>query len=369
MKATFVVPFVNLTGGIRVILDYANWMHDAGHDVTCVYPTRPYRFQLTRAQHAFEYAKQAASAASVPWHDLRCRLRRVPHIDDAFVDDADIVVAAGWPTTYDVVRFRESRGRKVHIVFHHESGTGPERQIRGTYRLPFYRMAFSQFVRRSVARYGCAIADVVPNGVDTSRFFPCSDADPYSVLWLYHPDPRKGAADAIAALRRLKWRIPELRVTACGTVRPPHLPSWMSFAFHVSDDCLRRYYSSATVLLYPSRHEGFGLPPLEAMTCGCPSVTTAVGAIGEYATDRHDALVVAPGDVDAMVDRLEEVLDDAALRRRLSTAGLATAQRFALSRVAPLFADALERARTSPPRYQGVLQTKLAASLVSPEPL
>ena len=351
MKITFVLPFVNLTGGIRVMFDYANWLHDAGHEVTCVYPTWPYRFQLTRAQHAVEYEKQLSSAASVSWFDLRCALSRVPHIEDRFVDKADVVVAAGWPTTYDVARFHESRGQKVQIVFHHESGTGPERRIRATYRLPFYRIAFSQFVRNSVAQFGCTVSDVVPNGVDTSRFYKCEEVQPYSVFWLYHPDPRKGAADALGALRRLKWRIPELRVNVCGTVMPPQLPSWMSFAFYASDEALRRHYSSATALLYPSRYEGFGLPPLEAMACGCPSVTTAVGAVPEYAEDRRDALFVAPGDVDAMVDRLEELLDDRVLRDRLSTAGLRTAERFALSRVAPSFAAALERACAAVTHY------------------
>jgi len=96
------------------------------------------------------------------------------------------------------------------------------------------------------------------------------------------------------------------------------------------------------VLLYPSRYEGFGLPPLEAMACGCPSVTTDVGAVTEYASHGRDALIVRAGDVEAMADSLARVLEDSALRRRLSEEGLKTAQRWSLARVAPRFAAALE---------------------------
>jgi glycosyltransferase involved in cell wall biosynthesis len=348
MRITFVLPFVNLTGGIRVLLDYANWLHDAGHEITVVYPCWPYRFQLTREQQWNEFRKQVHSDVRVPWFDLRCRLLRQPLIRAIFLPKADLVVATAWPTAYDVARLPASRGKKLHIVMHHESGTGPERRIRATYSFPFYRIAFSRFVRDSIERqFGCDMREVVPNGVDTRLFFPDGTVDESSVLFLYHPDPRKGADDGIEALSRLRRRMPQVQVCVCGTVRPERLPPWMPFEFHPDDATLRRRYSTSTALLYPSRYEGFGLPPLEAMACGCPSVTTGVGAVPEFATDRHNALIVPIGDIDAMVDRLEEVLCDAALRRRLSAEGLRTAERFSLTRVAPLFGAALEKASGS----------------------
>jgi len=345
VRVTFVLPFVNLTGGIRVLLDYANWLHDAGHEVTVVYPTWPYRFQYTRQQQWTEFNKHRHQNGRVPWVDLRCRLLRVPTIRSIFLPRADLVIATAWPTVEDVRRLSASRGRKLHIAFHHESGTGPEDRIRAIYPLPFYRIAFSPAVRATLeGRFGCRVDAVVPNGVDTALFFPDGPVEEKSVLFLYHPDPRKGATDGIEALSRLRERVPDVRIRVVGTVRPERLPDWMSFEFHPDDATLRRRYSGASALLYPSLDEGFGLPPLEAMACGCPPVTTPVGAVPEFAANRRNALIAPVGDIDGMVDALQEVMHDGALRHQLSLEGLRTAERFSLARVAPLFAAALVQA-------------------------
>lgn len=345
MTLTLVLPFINLTGGIRVLLDYANWLQAAGHEVTVVYPCWPYRFQYTPRQQWVEFQHHRRHEGKVPWYPLRCRLLRVPVVRNVFLPVADLVVATAWPTAHDVARLGRSRGRKVQIVFHHETGTGPEARIVATYSLPYFRIAFSNFVRDSVQRqFACRVDAVVPNGVDTNLFFPDGPVEPRSVLFLYHPDPRKGAADGIRALTLLRERMPDLVVRVCGTVRPDQLPDWMPFDFHPPDAVLRQRYSRAAALLYPSRYEGFGLPPLEAMACGCPSVTTTVGAVPEFAADGRDALFVRTGDAEQMAARLEQVLTNADLRQRLSRAGLETAQRYSLQRVSPMFERALASA-------------------------
>jgi len=345
LTITIVVPFVNLTGGIRVVLDYANWLHDEGHRVTVVYPAWPYRFHFTRHQQWSEFRRQLFTVPAIPWFDLRCRLRRVPFVADAFLPRADLAVATSWPTAHAVARLHPACGKKVHLVFHHESGTGPEDRIRQIYALPFHRIAFSLAIRQTIeTRFRCEIHDVVPVGVDTSRFFQDGDRMEKTVLMLYHNDPRKGAQDGIEAMTRLRSRCPEVKVLMCGTVRPERLPSWISFLFHPTDHELRRLYSASTVFLYPSRYEGFGLPPLEAMASGCPVVTTAVGAVPEFATDGHNARIVSPGDVPGMADALQELLSQPRLRMELSREGLATIDRYRLPIVAPLFRDALMRA-------------------------
>jgi glycosyltransferase involved in cell wall biosynthesis len=349
MRVTIVLPFVNLTGGIRLLLDFANWLHDNGHHVTVVYPLWPYRFHFTRRQQFQVFRQELGRDIAIPWFHLRCRLVRVPRIVDAYMPPADVILFTAWPTAYSVASLDASRGQKVHILFHHEAGTGPEHRIERTYALPSYRVSFASNVRDSLqSRFGCRIHDIVPAGIDASRFFP--DGQPFgdTVLMLYHNDPRKGAGDGLAALTTLRLLIPSLRVRMCGTVIPQWLPPWVEFQFHPSDAELRRLYSTSTALLYPSRDEGFGLPPLEAMACGCAVVTTAVGAVTEFAVHRHNAFVVAPRDIGAMVSALAEVLSNAPLRASITAAAHETAREYELTRVAPQFAAVLERIATRP---------------------
>lgn len=345
MRITFAVPFVNLTGGIRLVVGYANWLHDAGHDVEIIHPLVPYAFHFTWRQRLGELRKAVHAAPGIAWCDLRCRVRRVPVITSTFVPDADVVVATSWPVSESVSRLPASCGTKVQLLFHHEGGTGPEDRIRGTYRPVFHRIAFAETIRREFEQqFDCRIDAVVPAGFDNAVFFPDGERSEDTVLMLYHNDPRKGAADGIQALTRLKHRFPRIRVRMCGTVPAPNLPSWIDFALCPNDAELRQLFSTSSVLLYPSRYEGFGLPPLEAMACGCPVVSSAVGAVPEYAIHKTDAWLVAPGDIEGMTEGLVTILTNDGLREMFAARGPARASDYSMSRAALLFEQELTRA-------------------------
>lgn len=82
----------------------------------------------------------------------------------------------------------------------------------------------------------------------------------------------------------------------------------------------------ASVFVFPSRYEGFGLPPLEAMSLGVPTIVSTAGSLPEICGD--GALQVSPDDADALTRALDELLASAAARERWGSAGLARAQRF-----------------------------------------
>ena len=114
---------------------------------------------------------------------------------------------------------------------------------------------------------------------------------------------------------------------------------------YLSDADLAAVLRSAAVLAYPSRYEGFGFPPLQAMAASVPVVATAAGAVPEVVGD--GAWLVAPGDVDGLADRLVAALNGGADRDALVARGLARSGAFSWTAcaagLAALYRDAAGR--------------------------
>jgi glycosyltransferase involved in cell wall biosynthesis len=97
-------------------------------------------------------------------------------------------------------------------------------------------------------------------------------------------------------------------------------------------DTLRNFFESASVFVFPSLYEGFGLPPLEAMACGTPVITSDVSSLPEVVGDA--ALLVNPENVFDIARGIREVLQDGQLRRRLIERGRIQAAKFSWQRTA-----------------------------------
>jgi glycosyltransferase involved in cell wall biosynthesis len=134
---------------------------------------------------------------------------------------------------------------------------------------------------------------------------------PY-VLHVGWADPRKDAATLAAAHLRIVADRPHDLVLA-GLAHPNFVPVVLPGASsirrvgYVTDDELCTLLTGAAVLAYPSRYEGFGIPPIEAMTCGTPTLVSDIPALRESTENR--AVYVPPGDVDAWADALCAALD------------------------------------------------------------
>ena len=123
----------------------------------------------------------------------------------------------------------------------------------------------------------------------------------------------------------------------------------LRFTGYLIDEDLRALYSSCRAFVYPSLYEGFGLPPLEAMACGAPVITSRIPSIVE--TVGYDAArLVSPTDVQALARSIVEILSDENERQQLSIMGQQRASTFSWEKTAratlAVYGEALKRRRT-----------------------
>jgi len=114
------------------------------------------------------------------------------------------------------------------------------------------------------------------------------------------------------------------------------------YAGHLTEPELAAYYRGAVAVVCPSLYEGFGLPPLEAMACGTPVVTSNRTALPEVVGEA--AMLVDPYDVEALAWGIRRVVDDQGLRQALAHQGLVRAQQFTWEQTAARVWQVLQEA-------------------------
>jgi glycosyltransferase involved in cell wall biosynthesis len=148
--------------------------------------------------------------------------------------------------------------------------------------------------------------------------------------------PRKNLARVVKALHILKKKTQHHLVTVGGSgwddeevqslVKQYGLESRVHFLGYVSDEQLRALYRKATVFVYPSLFEGFGLTILEAMASGCPVITSAISCLPEIAGNA--ALQINPHDENELAEAILSLLENEGERARLRELGLIRARKF-----------------------------------------
>jgi glycosyltransferase involved in cell wall biosynthesis len=147
---------------------------------------------------------------------------------------------------------------------------------------------------------------VIHHGVDHARFTPDGRAREPFLLYPANWWPHKNHELLLEAFALVRRGRPELRVVLTGSDHPAGLPEGVTSEGRVSDERLVELYRTAAALVFPSLYEGFGLPPLEAMACGCPAAVSQVAALpevcGDAATyfDPTSAESIAQGIVDVL---------------------------------------------------------------------
>lgn len=215
-----------------------------------------------------------------------------------------------------------------------------------------------------VAAYGTAREHlrVIPAGV-SPRYRPAAadratlsrhGIDSPFLLSVGRLNPRKNLAGLIAAFEVLRERRPgRVQLVLVGeddygaaslreVVARSSASADIVLAGRLDDEALALFYAAASVFVFPSFYEGFGLPPLEAMASGTPVVSSDGGGLAEVLGDA--AIRIDPHSTESIAAGIERVLDDTDLASRMTAAGLARARTFSWEATARAMLAAYEEA-------------------------
>lgn len=234
-------------------------------------------------------------------------------------------------------------------------------------RLADHILTVSEFTKRDIIdayRVDPARITVTPNAADRDVFRPLdNDARaafrrarnlPFEyLLFVGTMQPRKNVALLVEAYARLRARGRlDHHLVLVGrkgwlynpvfrAIQERGLNAVVHYVDSVDAPTLSGFYNTATAFVMPSRWESFGVPVIEAMSCGCPVVCSTAAALPEICGDA--ALPFDPGDPEELAAQLERIVDDNAMRRELVQRGFANAARFSWEESAARVRDVYHR--------------------------
>jgi GT2 family glycosyltransferase len=315
LRIVYVTEDTGVGGGHRDIFEHLNRLAARGHDVALyTLGQSPEWFPLSVPVHSF-----------ADYHELSRALAQV---------DA-IKVATWWMTAVPVWRASVPRGIPVYFVQDIETSYYPDHErarhaVLDSYRPEFRYMTISAWNRERLRELGLD-AELIPPGIDLETFRPRPEVKRREgmVLALGRTNPLKNLPLTLAAWRALEQPRPEL----CMFGIEPELADsdGMTYVEAPDDDRVGELFSEATVFVQTSIHEGFALPPLEAMATGAAVVCTDAHGNRDFCVDGENCLMPEPSPA-AVSAALTRLLADPELRTRLGAAGMRTAQEYAWER-------------------------------------
>jgi GT2 family glycosyltransferase/glycosyltransferase involved in cell wall biosynthesis len=326
LRVVYVTEDTGVGGGHRDVFEHLNRLQERGHEVALY-----------------------TLGGEVDWFDLRAPLRSFASHDElvaALAEEDAIKVATWWLTGELVWRASVRRGIPAFFVQDIETSYYPESErmrsaVLASYREEFRFLTISGWNRDRLAELRLD-AQLVPPGIDLDTFRPLDDVTRREdmVLALGRTNPLKNLPLTIDAWKALGDGRPELCLFG---IEPELGPKYGArYVERPSDDEVSRLFNEATVLVQTSRHEGFCLPPLEAMATGAAVICTDAHGNRDFCRDGVNCLMPEPT-VEAVSNALERVLGDSALRAQLGRAGIETARQYAWEQRIDELEAALER--------------------------
>lgn len=318
LHIVYVMTWTGLCGGSKIILQHCNELVKRGHkaSIVCHFP-KPDWFLLD----------EKVVFIQVPLEDVLCE--SIPR--------CDVIVATYWKEIYECVE------QNIAPVVYFEQGDShlfePDgmdartmQHIRKQISMAPFIYTVSTFAKEKLRENFSVEAEVIPNAIDKNIFFPGKEEkinDGKIVITAIgseniHFKCIANIVVAVSLLKKLDKNIEFIWISPDTPGKLVTIPVSVNPSQKEIGDCLRR----SDIFVCASVYESFCLPVLEAMTCGAAVITTDNGGIRDFVEDNVNALIIKKNNIAHMIEKLELLIDDAQLRKSLSSAAIKTAEEF-----------------------------------------
>ena len=337
MKITILTPHINISGGVKIILGYADRLTKKGHKVTVICPQSTFTRKMVKKVPII-YPKGAIMNLlkhKPDWIEVAADIKYVPSYEEKYVSDGDVIVATAWQTTLYVKDYSLRKGKKYYLIQGYEAEIfGSKEEVNKTYTYPLEKIVVANWLKVLLKEKFNENSELILNPIDLDVFYPTDekrDNKNKRICMLHHTSRWKGISDGVKAFEIAKQEYPEIQLVIFGR-QMRKIDIDCEYYYRPFGRKLRRIYNSCDIFLCPSWREGFTLPPAEAMACRCALVTTDIGGTSDYAIHGKTALVSPPKNPEKLAENLKKLLSDKGLCKKIAQDGYKYVKRFTWDR-------------------------------------
>lgn len=329
LSIAYFLPHKNLTGGMKMLLQQMKYLKERGHRIIA----------------CMKDSNQQQSVLP-DWFDLVVDEEITVPEDELLVEHIPVcdVIVSGWMT-----QLLELRDSKIPVLYWEQGNEWLFGDIKDQKHLHAISVILEQcyltkhaiisvspyVYAHILARYGRK-TPILTNGIDTNFYCKGEKSNTNKILLVGNPHLLFKGFDCAFKALTLAWTAGyRFQVEwVCQTIpQCPKLPFPIVSILHPTQEELVKCYQCADMLVFTSWYEGFGMPPLEAMSCGTAVVCTKCGGIDAFAEHGYNAMLSETGDITSLTTNIAALLKYPQLRSAIGENGRKTAENLDYSKV------------------------------------
>lgn len=318
LEITYIMVWTKVCGGSKIILEYANRLAKKGHKINIVtYDEYP------------------------DWYELSDKINfvKVPENEDIekYIPNSDVVV----PTSWKCIR-KAIKANKGPVVFFEQGGSHlfeidrlseiKRKVVYDRMQLPPFIYTVSKYSAEKIEEIYGRRSSIIYNALESKIFYPREkerNENEISITIVGSEDFKfKNVGEVLEVIRELKEKY-QIKLNWITQTEPKiNIEEGKNAIVNPEQKIIGDVLRNTDIYICNSEYESFGLPTLEAMTCGATVITTDTGGMRDFIIDRENALVIKHHNKEDMKEKIEMLINDKNLMHKMSQNGIATASKF-----------------------------------------